>query len=282
MLATFALEALLLAADGSVSSAGDAERASFAIAGASAGTAWDSNVTRTATPEGDVAFEASAHGGVGWAGDAWGLSAMALYRGRLWLTASDLATHALAAAGLVTFMPSDWLTVGLGPGAGYTLAADPARTGPRLDARTFVRLSPADWLSVRAGYGYLVREAADPTLATRVHEATLLTRFAPLEWLSFTVAWSFTTGADVVYREASATPAVTAGGRRAGARWSTGSTAFEAVPVLARTHVASAGVELDLPRGFSVALDVAWVASTNEVQPWTAWTPSLAVAWDLP
>lgn len=278
-----ALTVLLAAATALAQDDGGGEASVFALTGAAAGVAYDSNITRSAAPQGDVAFDATANGGVGWApGDTWALSVLALYSGRTWATAPELSTHVLSALGLVTLSPVDWLTLGLAPSGGYTLAVDSARQGPRFDARGFVQLRPVDWLRVRAGYGYLVRGAVDPVFATQTHEGSARVRFVPLDWLQLSFASSLAWGDDVIYRDVGATGVTTTAQAGRGARWSAGGTTFEPQRVLARTVTASAEVEFVLPAGFSVAADVTWVTSDNPVQPWSAWVPSLLVAWDLP
>jgi len=271
-----------------VSLAGEVARAEdsgvFPMLGGSVGATFDSNVTRTAVPQGDVSLDLGASGGVGWtsASRAWGLSALALYRGRAWATAIDWSTHVLAGSGLVSWAPLEWLVLGLAPSGGYTLAVDLSRNGPRFDARAFVKVLPADWLQVRVGYGYLWRDAVDPVFSTQLHDVSALVRVIPLDWLAMSASATYSAGDDVVFRDSSDGTGTTS--TRRGARWggTSSTTTYEAQQVFAHTVAVSAGAEVLLPKGFSVSADLAWVTSFNDVQPWSSWMPSVLLAWDLP
>lgn len=254
----------------------EAESPFFALTGAAVGVTWDSNVTRSPSPESDFAIDASATGGAGWAvSEHWVLSAMALYRGRTWASDAALSTHVLGAVGLAAFSPLDWLTLGLAPLGGYTLAADPARWGPRFDARGFVQVRPVEWLRLKAGYGYLMREAADPFYALRAHELALRLRLRPARWVELSLAGALMLSTDTLYREVAEETRVLLRPRCE-------ETIFEEVKVDARTYTVAATVEFLLPAGFSVLAEVAWVANDNAVQPWNSWMPAVEVAWDLP
>lgn len=261
----------------------DAPSPFFLLTGAAAGALYDSNITRTASPEGDLALDATAHAGGGWAvSDTWGLSAVALYRGRAWVSAIDFSTHVTSVMGLVTWSPAEWVTLGLAPSGGYTFAVDSARAGPRVDGRAYSVFQPLDWLAVRVGYGYLWRGAAEPVFASCTHEAHARLQFAPLAWLHVTLSASLALGNDVVYRVAEAEVPVIASGRGPGAHQSAAGPTLEVIGVDARTSTAAAELEILLPAGFSLVAELAWVTSDNPVQPWQSWMPSALVAWDLP
>lgn len=261
----------------------DAPSPFFLLTGAAAGASYDSNITRTASPEGDFALDAMAHAGGGWAvSDTWGLSAVAMYRGRAWVSALDFSTHVTSVMGLATWSPKDWVTLGLGPSGGYTFAADPARAGPRVDGRAYTLFRPLDWLALRVGYGYLWRDAADPVFSSRTHEALARLQLTPLDWLHVTLSGSLALGNDVVYRETGAKVPLTTSGRGPGTGQSATGSTLEVIPVDARTFTAAAELELSLPAGFSLVAELAWVVSDNPVQPWQSWMPSALVAWDLP
>lgn len=282
----FAPLAMAVVILGTAAQADDADDSStFLLTGASAGVSYDSNVTRTEAPQGGMSVDVSANAGGGWApSEHWGLSALALYSGRVWTDEPTLSTHAVTALGLVTVSPVKWLALGLAPSAGYTLATDPARMGPRFDARGFVQWRPADWLSLRASYAYLLRDAADPVFATKTHEGAGRVRVEPFEWLNVSLSASVGFGNDFVYRETAGDPLATAtSGRGAGrSSLSTNGTIFEPVPVDATTFTAALDVELVLKAGFSVSGGVAFIRSENVLQPWQSWVPSVLLAWDLP
>ncbi|MEW5743589.1 MAG: hypothetical protein AB1938_32050 [Myxococcota bacterium] len=263
------------------SGASDEEGGLFPLVGGFAGVSWDSNVTRSEKPQGDVALDVGASGGGGWVSEdgAWGVSLLGLYRGRAWATAIELSTHVLGGSLLGTWSPLEWLALGVAPSGGYTLGVDSSRNGPRLDARGFVKVFPTEWLSVRAGYGYLWRDAVDAVFSTRTHDVSALVVVRPLDWLGFNASVGYAAGDDVVYQATEASGGL-AGTRRR--RFSAAGASYEPLRVYAHTVSMSAGAEFLLPRGFSLSVDVAWVSSVNEVQPWTAWVPSALVGWDLP
>lgn len=254
------------------------------LTGASASATWDSNVTRSAAPEGGLFLDATAHlgGGVPLAEDRVLLTALALYRGRVGTSTDALSSHVVVGSAAGSVRPGRWLRVGLSGGGGYTAMSDPSRDGPRLDGRAFFRVMPLDWLDLRGGYGFLFRAAIDPTFTTQNHELSLGLELRPLEWLELTAGWTFTTGGDVVFVAApsGSTAGTTSGGR---GRWaSSDGTTWTPTATLAQTHAVSATALALLPKGFSAGLEFTWLTSWNALQPWTGWVGSLVLAWDLP
>ena len=114
------------------------------LTGVSASGTWDSNVTRTAQPEGGLFLDATAHvgGGVPLVDDRVLLTALALYRGRAGTTVDALSSHVFVGSAAASVLVVPWLRVGLSGGGGYTLMSDPTRDGARLDGRVFVRAMP--------------------------------------------------------------------------------------------------------------------------------------------
>ena len=247
------------------------------LTGASASGTWDSNVTRTARPEGGLFFDATAYagGGAPLLDDRVLVTALALYRGRAGTALDALSSHVFVGSVAGSVLLAPWLRAGLSGGGGYTVMSDPTRNGPRLDARAFLRAMPLAWLDVRAGYGFLLREAADPAFATRNHEVLVGVEVRPLAWLELSANWTFTIGGDGVFLAST----TTSSGR---GRWSSGDTLWVPTPTEARAHALGASALALLPKGFGVGVEVTWLTSENAVQPWTGWVGSLVLSWELP
>lgn len=256
------------------------------LTGLSASGTWDSNVTRSTVPEGGFFFDTTAHagGGLPLFDDALLLTAFAQYRGRIGATTDALSSHVLSASGAGSVRLLPWLRVGLAGAGGYTLMSDAARSGARADARGFFRASPLEWLTVRAGYGWLWRDAADPLLATANHEASAAVEARPFSWLELSVGGRFTSGGEVVYVPSTgSTPEQVSTRGWGGGRTGSGTDAvWLPVQTPALTYALEAEALFVLPAGFGVGLEGSWMISDNALQPWSGWTGSLVVSWDLP
>ncbi|MFZ5446687.1 MAG: hypothetical protein ACOZQL_42260 [Myxococcota bacterium] len=255
------------------------------ITGASTSATWDSNVTRSAQPEGGLFVDGTAHvgGGLALLDERLLLTGLVLYRGRMPVTLEALTSHVFVGSAAASLRVVPWLRLGVSGVGGYTLLSDPTRSGPRADARAFFRAMPLDWLDVRGGYAWLYRVAADPVFTTANHEVSLSLELHPLTWLELSAGWSFSTGGDVVFVSTPAGSATTSGARGAG--WLGGSSGGELwvpTPTRAQTHAVSATAFALLPKGFGAGVEFTWLTSDNALQPWSGWIGSVVASWDLP
>lgn len=252
------------------------------LAGAAVSGTWDSNVTRSAQAEGGLFLDATAHlgGGLPLADARVLLTGLVLYRWHFGTTAGALSSHVLVASLVGAVGVVDWLQLGVSGGAGYTAMSDPARDGPRADARLFARAMPLDWLDVKAGGGWLYRGAAEEAFTSHAWEVSAGLELRPLAWLELGAGWAYTSGGDVVFVASGGGTSTAGRGRYLS---DTGAeAAWTPTPVEARTHALSATATALLPHGLGIGVELGWQTSSNSLEPWTGWVGTVSCAWDLP